>query len=233
MNTAMKSDLDLDSLLDEIQDVDGDTEIKETTKKVQKLDAEIKKPATKLKGKKAPAESKASAPVVKETAPVVKETAPVVQEKKEPKEPKEKRVTMHQSTSDILAYGLTVMPDNFTADASITPSEDSRKEFLQSLEAVPIVKVREKLVNLINFVAHGATLSRYSLATIKLLDEKGAITKAEISNNFLDIGVKIGTASSQSGQMSKLLLVAKIATFEDGRFVANPDSIIAEMAKSL
>lgn len=100
---------------------------------------------------------------------------------------------------------------------------------LNAIDAVKPVKVREKLANALAWVAQGKTLSKYTRATFELVKSKGEVSKADITNHLLDQGVNLGTASSQSGQMTHILTSLKIATLESNKFKVNPDSVILQM----
>ena len=113
-------------------------------------------------------------------------------------------------------------------DASESPDVVTTAN-LNAIDAVKPVKVREKLANALAWVAQGKTLSKYTKATFELVKSKGEVTKADVTNHLLDQGVNLGTASSQSGQMTHMLTSLKVATFEGGKFKANPDSIILQM----
>lgn len=113
-------------------------------------------------------------------------------------------------------------------DADLTP-EEATSQNLTSIDAVKAVKVREKLANLLAWMRGDKSLSRYTEHTIKQIILKEEMTKADVCNSLLDLGLKMGTASSQAGQMTHILQVMKIAELKGGKFVLNPDSTIVSM----
>jgi len=115
--------------------------------------------------------------------------------------------------------------DSFILDAEIGESESYGVDF----EAIKIVKVRDKLANVVQFMSGSRSLSRYTLETVKFLINNPNTTKQGLTNNFLDLGLAIGTASSQSGQMTRLLPTSHIANIIGSTVTLNETSVIVAM----
>lgn len=114
-------------------------------------------------------------------------------------------------------------------DAAADDTEQVSNDNLAAFNTVSAVKVREKLANLMMWISGQKSLSKYTMATFQALIKQGEMSKADVRNNLLDLGLSVGTASSQAGQMTHLLKVTKIATVESGKFKFNEDSVIAAM----
>lgn len=109
---------------------------------------------------------------------------------------------------------------------SITDNDADSDDNIALFDTVKPVKVREKLANVMLWMAGNKSLSRYTALTFDFLAEKGEASKAEVRNHLLDNGVSLGTASSQAGQMTHILNVTKFAPMTGGVFKLNHDSVI-------
>jgi hypothetical protein len=134
----------------------------------------------------------------------------------------------YSSAHSLVDFGKSVL---LGSELVLVSDETSTTEDnLQLFEDVKAVKVREKLANMLSWYAGTKTLSRYTATTLKLLIDKGEVTKADLRNNLMDI-VKPSTASSQAGQMSHILKATKVAIEKSGKFVANEDSVMLALMK--
>lgn len=156
-------------------------------------------------------------------------------EKVEPKKTKAKKTSSPRfdKAASLVECGKLLFNDSnpflLVADDADETADEVTESNLERLDGVKPVKVREKLANAMAFLAQGKTLSRYTRAALELALSKEEFTKADVTNQLLDQGVAMGTASSQSGQMTHVLTCLKVAEFKGGKFVTNPDSILLSM----
>lgn len=161
------------------------------------------------------------------------EVEPVSTEKVEKKKPKKTSAPKFVASGSLIDYGQKLFDNDkpllLVLDDADEAPETATKANLEAIDAVKPVKVREKIANALAWVSQGKTLSKYTKATFELVKSKGEVTKADVTNHLLDQGVNLGTASSQSGQMSHILTSLKVATFDGSKFKANPDSLLLQM----
>lgn len=179
-----------------------------------------------------PAKKKVEETAESEDEPVTEDDEPV---KSEPVAKKTKKVSAPKfvASGSLVEFGEKLFDKDkplllTVDDADVSPDVITASN-LACIDAVKPVKVREKLANALAWVAQGKTLSKYTRATFELVKSKGEVSKADVTNHLLDQGVNIGTASSQSGQMTHILTSLKIATLVGNKFKVNPDSIILQM----
>lgn len=120
------------------------------------------------------------------------------------------------------------------ADAELD-ADTLKKQQDAMLEAIDnlAVKVGEKAVNLISAVNGSSKLSIYTELAIKyaVANPKG-FTITELAEHYQDQkangvkGYSVGTARSQSNQMSQLFSATKVAKLEGKLMVLNEDSLI-------
>lgn len=160
-------------------------------------------------------------------APVV-EPVKVTNTKKDGGKKKASAPRVSVNTQDLKALGESLFDDTnmllLTTDDDTTVKQT--QENVARFDEVQPVKVREKLANVMMWVAGKKKLSRYTEETLKLLAKNKTLSKADIRNGLLDCGVAIGTASSQAGQMSHILVATKVATESAGKFELNTGSVI-------
>lgn len=90
-------------------------------------------------------------------------------------------------------------------------------------------KVAEKVIQLFTYLNRGGNLNRYTYIALKVLLTDGYLNTKKNGNlyqAYIANGYKEGTASAQSGQMSQLLPLLKIAHVGQGQLIPNDQSII-------
>ncbi len=205
------ADIDLDELsddLDEAEQVESTIQLQAPKKAASKKDEEIEEAD-------------------------FEEVEPVSTEKVEKKKPKKTSAPKFVASGSLIDYGQKLFDNDkpllLVLDDADEAPETVTKANLEAIDTVKPVKVREKIANALAWVSQGKTLSKYTKATFELVKSKGEVTKADVTNHLLDQGVNLGTASSQSGQMSHILTSLKVATFDGSKFKANPDSLLLQM----
>ena len=163
---------------------------------------------------------------VADAAPLPKKTVA----KKEAKKPTKTGGALKFNASDDLVKFAQQSLDGKKLILQADDGDSDVENNLEGIQKVAPVKVREKLANLISWYSGKKELSRYTMSTLKLLSEKGQVSKADLRNNLLD-SVGPGTASSQAGQMTHLLTSVRAANYVDGKFVANEDSVVLQLVK--
>lgn len=140
------------------------------------------------------------------------------------------------ASTNLVEYGQKLFnkeqPLMLTVDDGDLDALEATETNLKALQEVKAVKAREKLANVLVWAAMGKTLSKYTRATLELAKSKEKFTKADVSNNLLDNGVSLSTASSQAGQMTHVLVALKIATLKGNEFVTNKDSTLLQLLGS-
>jgi len=127
----------------------------------------------------------------------------------------------------------------FNLDATKKPKADTLKKVMAStLETIDGLdkKTREKAINLFTSLAAGKKPSVYTVVALNVINREGKFTQKELTDHFLGMGYKIGTARRQAGEMVALFPAVGIATREAERgspVVFNPDSAIAQRVLAL
>lgn len=94
-------------------------------------------------------------------------------------------------------------------------------------------KVAEKFENLFIALSAGKAPSTYVMTAFKLLDEKKTITSGDLVGAYKAIGLREGTARSQTGQIMNLFSTVKIADRTGQMLKLRDDSNIAERLRKL
>lgn len=147
----------------------------------------------------------------------------------EPTVIKSKTITERKKPSSALKskYGNTIydlmkleVSDDHLSEYELRRTVDDRLREIDDLAK----KVGEKAINIIHFAAGNSILSSYTKIAMKLLKEKGEVTRMEIRQAYLDFPYKVGTANAQASQMMKLMPALNIANREGTTLIANPES---------
>lgn len=208
VNTAIDAELDeLDAFLTEADNVE---ETKEPIDlKVEKADVDLE----------AIEDDLATADEVEVEQPIeTKKATKKAQKKKAP-------VARFTSTDSLVEFGNKLLAGgDMKLDVA---ANDDTAQCLARLDEIKVVKVREKLANLLSWAVQGKALSRYTAITMNMVSKaEGPISKADIRNNLLDANVKLSTASSQAGQMTHILTAAQIVNEVNGQFEVNENSTL-------
>lgn len=116
-----------------------------------------------------------------------------------------------------------------TEDGELTDDE-----LRNMMSAITQKKVREKVVNMLQSVMSGSSLSTYSKIAVDLmvkahLDGDKPVTLADIKKAYEAKGYKSGTVNAQAGQMMSLFPALKMATrSERGVLAPNPNSVLLD-----
>lgn len=116
--------------------------------------------------------------------------------------------------------------------ATLRKTQTSVLEVIDTLDK----KTREKAVNLFTSLNDSKAPSVYTVAAIRFLKAQGEMTLKTLTEHFLSMGYKIGTARRQAGEMIALLPVVGVGTREAVRgapVVFNADSEIAHRVLEL
>lgn len=108
----------------------------------------------------------------------------------------------------------------FTLITTKKPRADIQKKNMAStLTVIDTLdkKTREKAVNLFTSLAAGKKPSVYTVSALGFLKKAGQFTQKELTDHFLGMGYKIGTARRQAGEMVSLFPVVGIASREAER----------------
>jgi hypothetical protein len=160
---------------------------------------------------------------------------------KDPSAPVEvKRLsTADMTAKEALIYKIGTDPTNYVLDASHAvldaPSlEAHRDAFMDSADKLA-KKVREKLINLMDWAVKGSELSVYTAIAMKQLADTGTLTSAGLKNAYQTNAGKAyseGTANAQAGQMFQLFTQVGIAKKADKGLVANETSVLLAKFKA-
>lgn len=116
-----------------------------------------------------------------------------------------------------------------TEDGELT--DDQVKDMMATITQK---KVREKVVNMLQSVMTGSSLSTYSKIAVDLmvkahLDGDKPVTLTEIKRAYEEKGYKSGTVNAQAGQMMSLFPALKMASrTERGVLAPNPNSVLLD-----
>ena len=97
-------------------------------------------------------------------------------------------------------------------------------------------KVAEKVIQLFTYLNNGGTLNRYTQIAFATLIADGYLNMKKDGNMqaaLIKNGYGMGTVRAQTGQISKLFPLLKIAFVEGDKLVPNQESIILEKMKTL
>lgn len=97
-------------------------------------------------------------------------------------------------------------------------------------------KVAEKVIQLFTYLNNGGTLNRYTQIAFATLIADGYLNMKKDGNMqaaLIKSGYGMGTVRAQTGQISKLFPLLKIAFAEGDKLVPNQESIILEKMKTL
>lgn len=97
-------------------------------------------------------------------------------------------------------------------------------------------KVAEKVIQLFTYLNNGGTLNRYTQIAFATLIADGYLNMKKDGNMqaaLIKNGYGMGTVRAQTGQISKLFPLLKIAFAEGDKLVPNQESIILEKMKTL
>lgn len=129
----------------------------------------------------------------------------------------------------------------FGGDSLILDSEEgalTEEQFRERLAEVKQIKVREKVLNLLNAAMNGRTPTKYTQIAGDLLVKASLngenLTIAEIKKAYEDNGYKPGTVNAQAGQMMALFPALGMAKRGAVRGVLepNPNSLLLDILAS-
>ena len=138
---------------------------------------------------------------------------------------------------DFVAAVKTILGDDAILDSEEGPLDE--EQLAQAMHNVTQIKVREKVVNLLQHVTQGASLSVYTKIAAELLvkaqlDGCKPLSLADIKKAYEAKGYKSGTVNAQAGQMMVLfssLSMAKRGSVR-GILEPNPNSVILDALAS-
>lgn len=160
----------------------------------------------------------------------------------QPAAPVAPRPPVHAKTSEKITHRLGQKVNDFmvleTSDAGL-PSEQLdklRAAVLKEIDDTKQIKVREKMVQLFNYMANGGKLNEVMRRAFTVLIKDGQLTSGDKGNLQLDLLKKpysIGTSRAQAGQIFSLFPILKIVhkTSERGVYKANEESTILAFMK--
>jgi len=130
---------------------------------------------------------------------------------------------------------VTILGNDAVLDSEVGQIEEADLRSLMGTASQ--IKVREKVLNMLQNAVSGTTLSVYTKIAMKLMVEAAQdgckpVTLADIKKAYEDSGYKKGTVDAQAGQMMKLfpvMGVAKTGTVK-GLLEPNPNSVMLNVS---
>lgn len=107
-----------------------------------------------------------------------------------------------------------------------------------TLEAIDKLdkKSREKAINLFQCLAENKAPSVYTKLAWQFLNANESVSLGQLTDHFLKLGYKIGTARRQAGEMLALFPVVGVATKEKGRgtpMVLNANTVVGKRIQEI
>lgn len=120
---------------------------------------------------------------------------------------------------------ITALSDARLPDADLNALIDGR---VNAIDGLP-KKVGEKVINVLQHLSSGVTISCFTRMALDLLKSKGTISTKDIRDAYLKRPYSAGTSNAQSSQMMAVLPFLGIATKSGNTLTIDQDSALISL----